>query len=838
MQLSPEKAIASRAAPYTITLDVGGMKCAGCVKAVERQLLQHPGVTSACVNLATEVARVECFPGAVDSAALADKLTASGFPTQPRYSPEQLAASGLEAASPVAPAERHRREIRQQLWRVTIAGMLILLSGLGHIGSAAFGETPLLGWEKIPFLPAIDDIWFHWGLATAALLGPGRSLVADGWRSLWRNAPNMNTLIGLGALTSYTASCVALLFPQFGWECFFDEPVMMLGFILLGRTLEHLARRRAAAALEALIDLQPQSARLVADPGKRTEAKHSQPAIAESVEIPVAHVQVGECLQVLPGEKIPVDGEVVAGSSTVNESMLTGEPMPVLKQPGATVSAGTLNQSGVIVARATRTGSETTLAQIVALVEDAQTRKAPIQKLADTVAGYFTYGVMAIAALTFAFWYFAGTQFWDLQALHTSTPELASLHHSLLAATSHSSLSTQHSALLLSLKLAIAVLVIACPCALGLATPTALLVGTALGAERGLLIRGGDVLERIARINAVVFDKTGTLTVGHPAVTDCVPLSENSDFTADTLLQLAATVESGARHPLAEAIVREARRRSLPLLCACDFHTEPGFGVRATVSGQQVVLGTREWLAQHGIAVGEAIAIRAREQAEMGKTAVYVAAGDAVCGAIAVADRLRPDAKATVERLRRLGLRVMLLTGDTREAADCAARELGLTDADVLANVRPDGKAAAIARLQEAGYRVAMVGDGINDAPALAQADCGIALHSGTAVAVETAGIVLMQDRLMDVVESIELSRSTFNKIRQNLFWAFAYNTLGIPLAAGVLLPVVGIALSPAAAGALMAFSSVSVVVNSLLLRRFFSAKAAAIATATASCPS
>ncbi len=833
MQLSPspEQAIASSAALETITINVGGMKCAGCVKAVERQLLQHPGVTSACVNLAIEVARVECIPGAVDSTALATKLTSSGFPSTPRYSTEQLAAKGLEPDTLLTPAERHRREIQQQIWRVAIAGMLILLSGLGHITSATFGETPVLGGEKIPL---INGIWFHWGLATVALVGPGRSIVADGWLALWRRTPTMNTLIGLGALTSYTASCVALFFPQLGWECFFDEPVMMLGFILLGRTLEHLARRRAAAALEALIDLQPQTARLVPDPGKHGEitpgsaGKPSQPAPAASVEIPVAHVQVGECLQVLPGEKIPVDGEVIAGSTTVNESMLTGEPMPVLKQPGATVTAGTLNQSGVVVVRATRTGSETTLAQIVALVEDAQTRKAPIQQLADTVAGYFTYGVMAIAALTFAFWYFAGTQWWNLPAIAPTTA-LDSVHHALFAPTSHSALITQHSSLLLSLKLAIAVLVIACPCALGLATPTALLVGTGLGAERGLLIRGGDILERIAQIDTVVFDKTGTLTVGHPAVTDCAPLAENSHLTAKTLLQLAATVESGARHPLAEAIVREARRLSLPLLCACDFHTEPGFGVRATVSGQRVVLGTREWLNYHGISVSEAIAIRGREQARLGKTVVYVAAGDAICGTIAVADRLRADAKTTVDRLRLLGLRVMLLTGDTPEAADVAARELGLTAADVLANVRPDGKAAAIARLQEEGYRVAMVGDGINDAPALAQADCGIALHSGTEVAVETAGIVLMQDRLLDVVESIELSRSTFNKIRQNLFWAFAYNLSAIPLAAGVALPTTGIALSPAAAGALMAFSSVSVVLNSLLLRGVFSPKVAAM---------
>lgn len=828
MQLSPtaKKAIASTA-QNTIILEISGMKCAGCVKAVERQLLQHPGVTSASVNLALEIARVDCIPGAVDEIALAKKLTNTGFPANPRYSPEQIAAKQQKPDCFIPPAERHRREIQQLFWKVALAAILILLSGLGHITSTDLAKIPLLNGEKIPL---INNIWFHWGLATAAILGPGQSIVIDGWLAAWRRTPTMNTLIGLGALASYTASCVALFFPQLGWECFFDEPVMMLGFILLGRTLEHIARRRAAAALEALIDLQPYTARLV--PAPNTQANQQAATSATSVEIPVAHVKVGEYLQVLPGEKIPVDGEVIAGSSTVNESMLTGEPMPVFKQPGATVSAGTLNLSGMIVVRATRTGSETTLAQIVALVEEAQTRKAPIQQLADTVAGYFTYGVITIAALTFIFWYFVGTQWWDLSALAPHTGLSSFYHpfyHPFVTATSHSVSPTQYSSLLLSLKLAIAVLVIACPCALGLATPTALLVGTSLGAERGLLIRGGDILERIAQIDTVVFDKTGTLTVGSPAVTDCLPLTENSLLTAEALLQLAATVESGTRHPIADALVQEIQRLSLPLLDATDFHTEPGLGVRALVNGQRVVLGSGDWLQAHGITVSEAILRQARELAVFGKTVVYVAVGDAICGIIAVADRLRADAKATVERLQRLGLRVMLLTGDTREAADVVARELGLTASDVLANVCPQDKAAALARLQEKGYRVAMVGDGINDAPALAQADCGIALHSGTAVAVETAGIILMQDRLLDVVASIELSRSTFNKIRQNLFWAFIYNLLAIPLAAGVLLPTTGIALSPAAAGALMAFSSVSVVLNSLLLRGFFSPKLTAI---------
>lgn len=779
MQIVP-KTVLEPATPATetITLDVEGMKCAGCVKVVEKQLTQNPGVISACVNLVTEVAVVECEAGAVDPAALAQKLTADGFTTQPRYPQgEMLGAS--DSKSP-------HREMRSALGQLIVAGVLLFLSSLGHFSH----------WSGA-VLPVLHNIWFHCGLATATLLGPGRPIWLDGWRGLRRNAPNMNTLVALGTLTAYAASLVALLFPQLGWECFFDEPVMLLGFILLGRTLEQQARGRAAAAFRQLLALQPQVARLIADPEKVAAPGR------ESVEIPADRVRVGEWIQVLPGEKIPVDGEVVAGQTTVDESMLTGESVPVLKQPGEPVTAGTLNQSGAIALRATRTGKDTTLAQIVALVEAAQTRKAPVQKVADTVAGYFSYGVLAAALLTFVFWYFVGSHVYNT---HTLAP----------------------SPLLLSLKLAIAVMVVACPCALGLATPTAILVGTGVGAERGLLIKGGDVLERVHQLDTVVFDKTGTLTTGHPTVTDCLLVSEVKSeemggWGDGEVLQLAAAAESGTCHPLAAAIVQEAQRQHLSIPSAQNCHTEPGLGVSAVVEDKVVLLGNWDWLTQQGIFISSPAQARATTLAADGKTVIYVAVGGVLAGLIAVTDTLRPEAKAAVDQLRlSLGLRVMLLTGDRPEAAGAIAQQLGLASADILAGVRPDGKAAAIEDLQSQRHHVAMVGDGINDAPALAQADVGIALQAGTDVAMETAQIVLMRDRLTDVVEAIQLSRATFNKIRQNLFWAFAYNTLGIPVAAGVLLPSSGFVLSPAAAGALMAFSSVSVVTNSLLLRRKF----------------
>jgi Cu2+-exporting ATPase len=839
-EIQPEIIPVKESPPEIVTFDVGGMKCAGCAKAVERQLMQYSGVISACVNLAVEVATVECQPGAVDAEALAKKLTDNGFPSQSRLGENQREA---EAAT----IERRRQEIRQQIKQLTIALILIILSGLGHV----------LGTKA----PILTNIWFHWGLATLALLLPGRPIIVDGCRSLWRNAPNMNTLVALGAVTAYTASNAALLFPRMGWECFFDEPVMLLGFILLGKTLEQQARRRAASALQALIALQPAKARLVDFKLPSLDLRSEELPLNSTsevynpqyIEIPADRVRVGEWLQVLPGEKIPVDGEVCEGKTTIDESMLTGESMPVLKQPGDTVAAGTINKSGAVVMRATRTGKETTVAQMVALVQAAQTRKAPIQNLADTVAGYFVYGVMAISVLTFLFWYFAGTHIWPSVLLGQGAMGMghgaSGIGHGALGMGNQLSVTDYQlpityyqSPLLLSLKLAIAVLVIACPCALGLATPTAILVGSGIGAERGLLIRGGDVLERVHQLDTVVFDKTGTLTTGNLTLTDYLPIFQNSELDLNSdinvgnspdvcstidgvsasgidskLLQIVAAVERGASHPIAAAILQEAQQQGLPLLAAEDFCTEPGFGVSALVEGRRVFAGNAQWMSEQGVAVATELS-----RSMSGKTAVYVASGGVLLGVIGLKDTLRPDAKAAVERLRGLGLRVMMLTGDTASAAAATAQQLDLTAADVLASLRPEGKARAIATLQAQGCKVAVVGDGINDAPALAQADVGIGLHCGTDVAVETAQIVLMRNALMDVVESIELGRATFNKIRQNLFWAFGYNTLGIPVAAGILLPATGILLSPAAAGAFMAFSSVSVVTNSLFLRRGF----------------
>ncbi|MCC5896990.1 MAG: copper-translocating P-type ATPase [Phormidium sp. BM_Day4_Bin.17] len=769
----------------TLALDVGGMKCAGCVKAVERKLSQVPGVASAKVNLATEMATVACEPGVVNPETLAQTLTEGGFPSQLRRQ-EGLSLADLEATE-----ERQREAQQQQQRQLGVALALIILSVLGHL--------QMLG---VPPIPGLSNIWFHFALASVALAIPGREIIVEGARGLLKNAPSMNTLVGFGLVTAYLASTAALFFPNLAWECFFEEPVMLLGFVLLGRSLESRARNRASASLKSLVGLQPKTVHLL------TEIEElSQLDPQTIVDLPADQVRVGEYLQVRPGEKIPVDGEILAGETLVNESMLTGESLPIAKGPGDRLTTGTLNQSGSIIIQAQRTGKDTALAQIVALVEDAQTRKAPVQRLADTVAGYFTYGIMTLAALTFLFWYGMGVDLFPnvLETAH----EFPNLGHV------HGMGQEPLSPLLLSLKLMIDVLAIACPCALGLATPTAILVGTGVGAERGLLIRGGDVLERVHQLDTVVFDKTGTLTTGHPQVSDIWQRGPRN------LLQWVASVERQTNHPLAEAIVSRAQAEGLSLLRVSDSHTEAGLGVRGMIESQLVLVGNRLWLEKQGIVPEAAVEDWLDRMAREGNSLVYVAIDGEFAGAIAVRDQLRDEAAETVEALRRLGLGVQLLTGDRPETAQAIGQQLGLSPQEIMAQVSPQDKASRIAQLQATGLNVAVVGDGINDAPALAQADVGLALNAGTDVAVETADIVLMGDRLQDILGSIRLSRATFNKIRQNLVWAFGYNLVGLPVAAGILLPKFGILLDPAVAAGFMALSSVSVVTNSLLLRRF-----------------
>jgi P-type Cu2+ transporter len=774
----------------TATLDVTGMKCAGCVKAVERQLLQNEGTVSARVNLISEIAVVEYKIGSIDPQNIAQKLTDSGFPSQLRDSQSQQ--NYLKKLS-----EKRQQEKQQQSQQLITAFLLLFFSSLGHLQHLGLGNFSFLG-----------NIWFHWGLATLALLLPGREIIVDGSRNLWQRHPNMNSLIGLGTFTAYITSCFALLLPQLGWECFFDEPVMLLGFIFLGRVLERRARSRASASLEALFALQPQVARLTSE----------NSLAAAGIEIPVDRLRVGEWVQILAGEKIPVDGEIVSGEATIDESMLTGESNWIDKTVGVSVAAGTIVRSGAIAVRIDRVGADTTLAQIIRLVEEAQTRKAPIQQLADTISGYFAYGVMAFAAVTFLFWYFIGTKLYPDISIAT-----AMLHHSHHAGMA--GVMGINAGLLLSLKLAIATLVVACPCALGLATPTAILVGTSIGAERGILIKGGDVLEKIQQLDTVVFDKTGTLTVGKPQVKNCIPLGSIDETK---LLALSAAVASQSNHPLAGAIVRHAQSKGILCQEITNFAQTNGLGITAIVEGKRVDLGNWEWMRERvGLAVeaGEFVGDR-------GKTLVYAAIEGKLSGIIALEDKLRPDAAETIVRLQNMGLRVLLVSGDRQEVVEETAAKLGIKE--FWARQKPAEKAAIVVELQKGDKSkiVGVVGDGINDAPALARADLGIALSEGTDVAIETADIILMSrqnvaqyegDRelkLLDIVKAIELGRATVGKIRQNLIWAFAYNLLALPLAAGFLLPRFEILLSPSIASVLMISSSSIVVFNSLSLLR------------------
>jgi Cu2+-exporting ATPase len=772
-------------------LRVEGMKCAGCVQAVEKALGQQTGVLTASVNLVTEQATVTYQPEDVEPEQLAVTLTDRGFPTQVEHS--------ITLAEEPCEPELQGEQIQRRLWQIGLATVLVLLSLVGHLHQLTVFRIPVL-----------SDLWFHWCLATLALLGPGHTMIGDGWQSLRHGTPNMNTLVSLGALTAYVASDVALVVPQLGWECFFDAPVMIVGFVLLGRTLEEQARGRATSAFKALLRLQPMLARQIVS----NQATASQ-------AIPVEQVQVGMLLQVLPGDKFPVDGVITVGQSAVNEAMLTGESLPVPKVVGDSVMAGTINQSDAVVIQATATGTETVLAQIVSSMAAAQARKAPIQRLADQVSGYFVYGIMAVATLTFLFWALVGTHLWPM-VLHPSGSLLA--HH-----LDPSGLPGESAALLLSLKLAIAVLVVACPCALGLATPTAIVVGTSLGAERGLLIRGGDVLEAVHHLDTIVFDKTGTLTTGQPVVAEYWLSAGAGDHGLQTpaqLMQWAASLEVNAQHPFALAIQAKAKELNHPLLPVTSLTVQTGLGVSGVIEQHTLFLGSHIWLAAQGIELGVMDQYQSDRLAAQGHSLIFLACADGLLGGIALHDPLRPDAVETIQSLRQQQYRVMLLTGDQQTTAATIGQQLGLAPAEIAAEIVPTGKATVIQALQAAGHRVAMVGDGLNDAPALAQADVGIALSSGTDVAMETAQIVLMQNHfrqkepeLKAVTQVLRLSKATFRTIQQNLFWAVAYNLVGIPLAAGFFLPMFGILLNPATAAAFMAFSSVSVVTNALMLR-------------------
>ena len=623
-----------------------------------------------------------------------------------------------------------------------------------------------------PWAPAwLANSWTLLLLATPVQFWVGADFHRGFLRDLWHRSASMSTLVSLGTNAAYFFSVAVTVWPHafmaLGAMPYYETAAVVITLVALGRWLEARARSRTSEAIRRLVALAPRTARVLRD--------------GRELDVPTSDVVVGDLVRIRPGERVPVDGEIVDGTSTIDESMLTGESLPVTKGPGATVFSGTVNRTGSFVFRASRVGAETTLARIVRLVEEAQGSRAPIQRLADRVAAVFVPIVLVLAAVTFVGWWALGP-----------APSL-----------------------LYALTNAVAVLVIACPCAMGLATPTAIMVATGRGAELGILVKSAEALETLAGVDTMVFDKTGTLTVGRPSVTDVIPAPGVGE---DEVLALAAAAEQGSEHPIGEAIVTRAKERGLALPPVTEFVTVPGQGIDAQAPAGRLLLGNRALMDARGVDV-TTLAARADVLAQTGKTVVYLAVAFRPLGLIAVADTLKPHARTVVSELRRRGIDAAMLTGDDRRTAAAMASEAGIER--VLAEILPEDKAREIARLREQGRRVAMVGDGINDAPALAQADVGIAMGSGTDVAIEAAGVTLMRGDLRAVVAAVDLARRTIRIVKQNLVWAFGYNVVLIPVAAGLLYPFWGVRLSPILAGAAMAFSSVSVVTNSLRLKRW-----------------
>ncbi|WP_406670388.1 heavy metal translocating P-type ATPase [Methanolobus sp. ZRKC4] len=747
-----------------IVLEVGGMKCAACSQNVEKVLKRLQGVSSASVNITTGRAQVEYNSSLVSIDEIKKAVDGIGYSAS-------LPADRKESEDRERKERKH--EIRQQRNNLLISVAILIPIMLGNMKMmfpGPFGFVPaLLSDRNLLFL-----------LTTIVIVFPGRQFFVGTYRGLKHGVTDMNLLIATGTGAAYiisVASSYLDLGP--GYEhLYYDTAVMLITFITLGRYLEARAKGRTSESIKKLIGLQAKTARII--------------VAGEEKEIPVEDVQVDDIVFVRPGEKAPVDGVIVEGSSAMDESMITGESIPVEKNVDDMVIGSTLNKSGALKFKATNVGADTALARIIELVENAQNSKAPIQRIADVVAGQFILVVHVLALLAFFFWYFIGFERYNVP-----------INSEIL------------SPFLFALLISITVLVISCPCAVGLATPAAIMVGTGKGAENGILIKGGEALEKTLEINTIVFDKTGTLTKGEPELTDIV-LTAGHD--KDEILTLAASAEKGSEHPLGEAIVRAAEEKKLDIRTVEQFSSIAGHGVEATIDGNMVLLGTRKLMEDNDIDTSSLTENMESLEAE-GKTAMIVAKEGQTIGIVAVADTLKENSEEAVEKIRNMGIEVVMITGDNCRTADAIAGSIGIKK--VLSEVLPEDKAVEITKLQDEGRIVAMVGDGINDAPALTQADIGIAMGAGTDIAMESAQIVLIKNDLRDVLAAIRLSRLTMSKIKQNLFWAFGYNSIGIPLAAGILYPFVStILITPALAAAFMAMSSISVTTNSLLMKR------------------
>ncbi len=746
----------------TLSLKLRGMSCASCANNIEEAIRSVPGVSDCNVNFGVEQATIQYDPKRTNLETIQAAIDAAGYSSYPLQEQEMITGED--------DVEKNAREaeLRTLTRKIVVGAILSTLILLGSISAMTGLKLP---WIRTLWL---DNPWVQLALATPVLFWCGADFFKNAWKAFKRHTATMDTLVAIGTGAAYFYSLFATVFPGFFTsaglmpDVYYEAAAVITTLILLGRLFENRAKGQTSEAIRKLIGLQARNAKVIRD--------------GQEIDVPIQEVQIGDVILVRPGEKIPVDGEVIEGASNVDEAMVTGESLPVKKQPGDEVIGATINKTGSFKFRATRVGKDTFLSQIVKMVQQAQGSKAPIQRLADQVTGWFVPAVIAIAIASFVIWF------------------------------------NVMGNLTLALITTVGVLIIACPCALGLATPTSVMVGTGKGAENGILIKGAESLELAHRIQTIVLDKTGTLTQGKPTVTDFVTVNGTANSNELKLLQSAASVERNSEHPLAEAVVRYAQSQQVELTEAKKFEAIAGSGVQGIVLDHLVQIGTQRWMEELNIDT-RTLQERKTSMEAAGKTAILIAVDGKIQGLMGIADALKPSSVAVVRTLQKLGLEVVMLTGDNRKTAEAIASEVGITR--VFAEVRPDQKASQIQALQAEGKIVAMVGDGINDAPALAQANVGIAIGTGTDVAIAASDITLISGDLQGIVTAIQLSRATMQNIRQNLFFAFIYNVAGIPIAAGVLFPVFGWLLNPIIAGGAMAFSSVSVVTNALRLRNF-----------------
>jgi P-type Cu+ transporter len=739
------------------TFTVSGMTCASCVQSVEKATRKLKGVKESSVNLTTEKMVIQYDSSLLSTAGIKKAVSDVGYEAQEDVDTADAVDEDREKK------EQHIKHMWKRFWVSAVFTIPLLLVSMGHMFGLPLPETidPMMNPAGFAILQLV---------LTIPVMVMGKPFFTVGFKTLIKRHPNMDSLVALGTSAAFLYSLIATIFivtgnESYAQDLYYESAAVILTLITLGKYFEALSKGKTSEAIKKLMGLAPKTATVVKE--------------GREVEISIEEVEAGDIIIVKPGEKMPVDGVVVEGTTSVDESMLTGESIPVEKKTGSSIIGASINKNGTIRYEATKVGKDTALSQIIKLVEDAQGSKAPIAKMADIISGYFVPIVICISILTGLAWYFAG---------ETG---------------------------LFAFTVAISILVIACPCALGLATPTAIMVGTGKGAENGVLIKSGGALETTHKIDTIVFDKTGTITEGKPVVTNIVTVE---GFSEEELLILAASAEKGSEHPLGEAIVRAAEAKGLTLLKTEFFDAITGQGLEVTIDGRDLLLGNRKLMDENDVDLKNLVDTSDRLASE-GKTPMYIAVEEEIAGIIAVADTVKETSFKAIEKLHNMGIEVAMITGDNKRTAEAIAGQGGIDR--VLSEVLPEDKANEVKKLQEEGRRVAMVGDGINDAPALAQADIGIAIGSGTDVAMESADIVLMRSDLMDVPTAVELSKATIRNIKQNLFWAFAYNILGIPVAMGILYLFGGPLLNPMIAGAAMSFSSVSVLLNALRLKRF-----------------